>query len=178
MANFEFRDNLPETITTDRLILRAPNGADVEAMARLANNAKIFQMLSRLPNPYAQSDAVEFIDSFSRSATEHAFSILTRDEAFIGVMSLFLNSEPQVEFGYWIGEPYWGEGYATEVALALIAAADAAGCNAINARARSTNKASIRVLEKTGFKQTDERIDDCGPHKGVHVTIFRRERMR
>lgn len=181
MADFDFRDQLPDSLKTKRLILRAPSHADVDAMARLANNTKIHQMLSRLPHPYARENAIDFIDNIARTAEEHAYSILSKDETFIGVIGvigLHLLPGELPELGYWLGEPYWGEGYASEATAAILSAADTAGCATIRARAITENKASIAVLLKSGFVKTDEGIDDCGVHKGVSVTQFRRERLR
>ncbi len=173
-----FVANLPETIRTARLVLRAPNRSDVAAMARLANNQNIFKWLARLPNPYRQSDAVEFVETIARSQNEHAFSILTDDGGFIGTIGFHLDPEEPTEIGYWIGEPYWGLGYGSEAVAAVVDAADAAGCDRIAARAQSDNHSSCRVLEKSGFVETSRRIADCGPHKGRAITYFRRDRLR
>ncbi len=177
-TGFAFIARLPETIRTERLMLRAPNRDDVVALARLANNKNIHKWLARLPHPYGEADAVEFIDTIARGSDEHAFSILTGDGGFIGTIGLHLDGEGPAELGYWIGEAYWGLGYASEAAAALLAAADAAGCDRIVAQAQSLNLASCRVLEKSGFAETNRRIADCGPHKARSITYFCREPMR
>jgi RimJ/RimL family protein N-acetyltransferase len=63
--------------------------------------------------------------------------------------------EPAAELGYWLGVPYWGNGYATE---ALHAVVDYAFTDlehdSLQAGARVTNPASRRVLEKCGFQWT------------------------
>ena len=59
------------------------------------------------------------------------------------------------EIGYWLGVKYWGNGYATEAARALIDHTfTELGCEALQAAARVTNPASRRVLEKCGFQWT------------------------
>ncbi len=177
-ADFALVTRLPEPIRSDRLMLRAPNRADVTAMARLANNRNIHKWLARLPHPFGEADAIAFIDRTARGPLEHAYSILTADGGFIGVCGLTDNEEGPVELGYWLGEPYWGLGYASEAVAALVAAADAAGCDRIAAWAQTLNHASCRVLEKSGFAETSRRTADCGPHKGVSITYFTRERLR
>lgn len=177
-ADFAFVASMPETFRTTRLVFRAPNRTDVAAMARLANNQNIFKWLSRLPHPYGEADAIEFIDSISRGPSEYAYSILTSDGGFIGTIGLHLKPEDPVELGYWIGEPYWGLGYGSEAVAAFIAAADSAGCDRIDARAQSANSASCRVLEKSGFRETSRHIADCGPHKGRAISYYTRERLR
>lgn len=178
MTDFAFVTRLPETIETARLVLRAPERSDAGAMARLANNKNIHKWLSRLPYPYAEQDAFEFIDTLARGNGEHAFSVLTDDGGFIGVAGLHLHADRPVELGYWLGEAYWGLGYGSEAIAGLLAAVDASGCDRIDARAISSNHASRRVLEKSGFVKTSERTDDCGPHQGVSVTFYTRERLR
>lgn len=162
---------LPDRLETSRLVLRAPTLDDVPEMARLANNQKIHEMTT-LPYPYVESDAVAFITNFARSESEHAYAIC-RSDRFIGTIGLHLKSDSAPELGYWVGEPFWGQGYATEAATALVKAVRATGvCSVVRARARSTNAASRTVLEKIGFELIAENVDDCGPHKGVSVATY------
>lgn len=177
-ADFAFVTRLPESLWSARLVLRTPNRGDVASMARLANNKSIYKWLSRLPHPYGEADALAFVDTVARSRDEHAFSILTRDGDFIGVIGLHLCADGTTEIGYWLGEPYWGDGYGSEAVSALLAATDAAGCDRLEARAQTLNFASCRVLEKSGFVETSRHIASCGPHQGVSITSFRRERLR
>jgi RimJ/RimL family protein N-acetyltransferase len=59
------------------------------------------------------------------------------------------------EIGYWLGVPFWGNGYATEMARALIDHAFGdRGHDVLVAGARVSNPASRRVLEKCGFQWT------------------------
>ena len=59
------------------------------------------------------------------------------------------------EIGYWLGVPFWGNGYATEAARALIDHAFGdLGYAVLTAGARVSNPASRRVLEKCGFQWT------------------------
>ena len=177
-ADHTFVTRLPEPIVTNRLVLRAPNRGDVTAMARLANNKNVHKWLARLPHPYGEADAIEFVDRIARGPGEHACSILTGDGGLIGVIGLQLSSNAPAEIGYWLGEVYWGLGYASEAVAGFVAALDAAGCDRIAARAISSNHASCRVLKKSGFAETSRRIEDCGPNKDVSVTRFTRERLR
>jgi RimJ/RimL family protein N-acetyltransferase len=59
------------------------------------------------------------------------------------------------ELGYWFGTSFWGRGYATEAARALIDYAFAnLGCERLHSGARVSNPASRRVLEKCAFQWT------------------------
>lgn len=72
------------------------------------------------------------------------------------------------ELGYWIGEPFQGQGYATEAAAALIPAAFATlGLQTIQAGARVDNAASFSILEKLQMRAFDERMI-YAPHRNCH----------
>ncbi len=162
---------IPDTIETKRLLLRAPDMSDAPALQELANNKTIHKFLARLPYPYTREHAVDFITNLARAENEHAYAI-TLDNALVGVMGLHLADADIPELGYWLGEPYWGNGYATEAALGVLQAAAAAGFSTVTARSITENNGSIAVLLKTGFLQTTEGIGDCGQHKDVCVTHF------
>ncbi len=71
------------------------------------------------------------------------------------------------ELGYWIGEPFQGQGYATEAAGGLISAAfNTLELATIQAGARLDNAESFSVLEKLGMRAVGER------------TVFARNRDR
>lgn len=178
MIDTALRQRLPDSLSSNRLLLRRPQIGDAPALARLANNEKIYRMLARLPHPYKIKDAHAFIDKAARCGQEHAWSVLSRDEDFLGVIGLHFQPLHAPELGYWLGEPYWGEGYASEAAIAVTKACDAIGIQGLQARARADNAASVRVLEKAGFIRTGERMDNCGPHKGVSVVYLEREGRR
>ena len=73
----------------------------------------------------------------------------------IGACGIDLRDGPTPEIGYWLGVPYWGRGYATEAARAVIDHAFGdLDHEALQAGARVSNPASRRVLEKCGFQWT------------------------
>ncbi len=178
MSALDFTVKIAEPIRTERLTLRAPAREDVAAMAALANNKRIHKWLSRLPHPYGESDAIDFIDNKSRSAESFAFSVVLREIGFIGVTGFHLEAEDRPELGYWLGEPHWGNGYATEAMAGLLNAVAETGCTKLFARALSENGPSRRVLEKSGFKKTGSEIGMCGTHLGVSITSYEWEPER
>jgi RimJ/RimL family protein N-acetyltransferase len=155
---------LPATITTARLVLTTPTLAHVPQMALLANNRRIYEVLARLPHPYDESHGRIFVETIARGPEEFAWSILRGDD-YIGGMGLHLPGEVP-ELGYWLGEPHWGQGYATEAALAVVAAARAAGYPALRSRALASNAGSLNVLRKAGFVVTGEGPDPKGTNEG------------
>jgi RimJ/RimL family protein N-acetyltransferase len=140
-------------LATERLILRVPRREDAKAIACLANDRRVAVNTARIPHPYGLGDAQQFIAAVNRQDGEIAFAI-TLDDALIGLCGVNPRTSG-VEIGYWLGVPYWGHGYATEAARALIdyAFADLRH-EAMQAGARVSNPASRRVLEKCGFQWT------------------------
>jgi RimJ/RimL family protein N-acetyltransferase len=77
-----------------------------------------------------------------------------QDDRLIGACGLTIERDhDRAELGYWIGKPYWGNGYATEAAAALVRYAFASGLNRVMARHFRGNVASGRVMQKIGMRQ-------------------------
>lgn len=168
------KHRLPATLTTDRLVLTTPSLAHVPEMAMLANNKALHAVLSRLPHPYDESHGRFFVETIARGPDEFAWSIL-HEAHFIGTIGLHLLPDELPELGYWLGEPHWGHGYATEAAHAVVAAARATGCPALHARALLSNAASRNVLRKIGFDEIGEAVDTAGTLAGRPVMQMRLE---
>jgi RimJ/RimL family protein N-acetyltransferase len=151
------RESLPEesipVLETRRLSLRAPRLEDAKTVAALANDRRIAENTARIPHPYKVADAEGFISGANKAGGEAVFLIALRDEV-IGACGIMFHEETP-ELGYWLGVPYWGNGYATEALHAVIdyAFTDLEHA-ALQAGARVTNPASRRVLEKCGFQWT------------------------
>jgi RimJ/RimL family protein N-acetyltransferase len=154
-------------LETGRLVLRGVRFEDAKRVAALVNDRRIAENTARIPHPYTVSDAKEWISAaISQSATSYVITIAGE---VIGACGLdmprpdppFFPTLPSrrlgrgAEIGYWIGVPFWGCGYATEAARALIDHAFGdLGCQVLTASARVSNPASRRVLEKCGFQWT------------------------
>ena len=166
------RDILPVRITTRRLVLRAPIRGDVPDLVKHADNRNVAKWLVRLPHPYTRADAIGFVEIFSQRADERPF-VITLDNALIGVVGFTFREGRPPELGYWLGEPFWGHGYATEAVRGLIDAAHSTGLyGLIAARCLEDNIASAKVLEKSGFKRTGKvLVEDDGPEKRRILTF-------
>ncbi len=153
-------------LETERLVLRAPRLEDAENIAMLANERRIAENTARIPHPYTLADAKTFLAAANRSDQETTFLIALTDGTIIGACGLELRDGPggsggpsaagaMPELGCWLGVAYWGRGFATEAARALIDHAFTdLELEALQAGARVTNPASRRVLEKCGFQWT------------------------
>ncbi len=142
-------------LETERLVLRAPRLEDAEAIATLVNDRRIAENTLRIPHPYRLADAQAFIASASATDGETVFLITGRDGAVLGGCGIAKLDGETPEIGYWLGVAFWGNGYASEAARALIDHAFVdLGHDTLVAGARVSNPASRRVLEKCGFQWT------------------------
>lgn len=144
-------------LLSQRLVMRAPHEEDIDALAHLANNAAVATMVSRMPHPYTARDAADFVRRTNAGEIGKCVYAITKAEngEFLGCCALepHVNDADTLEIGYWLGEPHWNRGYATEAAHALIDMAfRTRDIVHIDARCRVTNIASRRVIQKCGFQ--------------------------
>ena len=149
------RERSIPVLETERLILRAPTLEDVKAVAALANDRRIAENTLRIPHPYRRADAEAFISAANLDDQEIVFLTTLRDGTVLGACGIAMLDGNAPELGYWLGAPYWGCGYATEAARALIDYGFTdLGYERLVSGARVSNPASRRVLEKCGFQWT------------------------
>jgi RimJ/RimL family protein N-acetyltransferase len=147
-----FREARSDVLETERLTLRRPTLADVKAIARLANDRRIAENTRRLPHPYSQDHAVEFIRATAALRSETAF-LIEHDDGPIGMVGIDCSTPDEAELGYWLGVDYWGRGFGTEAARGAIDFFfEELAEEHLYAGARVTNPASRNVLEKCGFQ--------------------------
>jgi RimJ/RimL family protein N-acetyltransferase len=152
---------LRETIRTERLILRPHTARDAEAVTAGIGNFAVARNLSTPPWPYEMRHAEQWIEARPAERAEGrvaAYAICTPADQLIGTITLsrmqrYEDVAPGAwELGYWLGEPHWGFGFATEAGRALIDAADAdLGSQTIVAAYFMENAQSRHALEKLGF---------------------------
>jgi [ribosomal protein S5]-alanine N-acetyltransferase len=135
--------------------VRSWSPADVDALAKYANNRRIsVNLRDRFPHPYTRDIAQAFIRSVRERLPETAFALAVAGEAVGGIGFVLQEDIERVsaEIGYWLAEPFWGRGMATEAVRAMTAfAIEQHGLTRVYARVADWNAASIRVLEKSGY---------------------------
>lgn len=143
---------------TERLLLRPGWEEDAAPLAAAIGDEAILTKLAKVPSPYKLTDAQEFL-GFERREGDADFLIVARTGGaprLVGGVGLHPDGE-DLELGYWIARPYWGLGFATEAARAVI---DIARHTLRRRRLVSghfiDNPASGRVLSKLGFKPTGD----------------------
>ena len=172
-----FRESSIPVLETTRLFLRAPRLGDAKAIAALANDRHIAENTARIPHPYKVTDAKDWIAGANKNPDEEQYVITLGNGALIGACGLELR-DGAPSLGYWLGQPFWRKGYATEAVRALIDHAFGdLDHEALHATARVTNPASRHVLEKCGFQWTG--VGLCrirAIHSSAPVDRFRLER--
>jgi RimJ/RimL family protein N-acetyltransferase len=113
-------------------------------------------MRDGFPHPYTQSDALDWIARARAARPVTSFAIVVANRA-VGGLGFELKTDVErysAEVGYWLGEEIWGRGIATAaLKTATPYALKAYGLNRLFALPFVENLASIRVLEKTGYRR-------------------------
>ncbi|PTQ07788.1 GNAT family N-acetyltransferase [Sphingomonas oleivorans] len=168
---------------TERLLLRPGWIEDAPALAAAIADEAIVTKLSRVPWPYRLEDAEAFLGA-SQPADASAndlprFLIWLRTHGapkLIGGIGL-QRTETGAELGYWIVRDYWGLGFATEAARAVVALADESlRLPTLEAGHFVDNPASGRVLQKLGFQPTGRTTGLYSTARGAIAPSLRYER--
>lgn len=142
-------------INTARLTLRRFTAADAANVQRLAGAREVAQGTLLIPHPYPDGAAEAWIAAQREKLEkgDHSFAI-EADGQLAGAIGLHIEREHQrAEIGYWIGVPFWGRGYATEAARAVVQFGfETQSLNRVFAFHFAHNPASGRVLAKIGMR--------------------------
>lgn len=164
-------------LTSPRLLLRPLRLSDAGPMALWCGQYRVASMLARVPHPYPPGAAEAYIERVLGGRSGEQVWALDGTPSgaaeFLGVVGLKGAPGDAVRgFGYWVGPPAWGLGYATEATATVLDAAFAdPELAAIETSVYTDNPASRRVLEKLGFRVTGEDTKFC-PARGTLVPEF------
>jgi RimJ/RimL family protein N-acetyltransferase len=138
---------------TERLLLRPSWPEDASAIYEAIADEGIVRNLARAPWPYTPEDAAHFAGAEPSKMFPNFMLMLRTNGApqLIGSCGLG-DRDGEVELGYWIARPFWGQGYAAEAAKAVVGIARALGYRKLVAGHFTDNPASGRVLRKVGFR--------------------------
>ena len=148
-------------LRTDRLVLRDAGAGDVDAVhATLASDWDVV----RFTGSWVWPPDRDFTASRCQPIPpkQGLGGVVTRDGDIIGMASIF----GEAELGYMLARDHWGQGYATEICRALVAAGFASGRYArLQACVFDDNPGSARVLRKLGFEEGAACIGHCASRK-------------
>jgi RimJ/RimL family protein N-acetyltransferase len=138
--------------------IRSFRSTDAASLAKHCDNYRVARNMSAIPHPYSLAHAEEWIATATGHAPETHFAI-TIDDHVIGGIGIEVGDRDSLvvcdhdaEIGYWLGEPFWGRGIATEAVAALTDWAFAElRLVRLHAAVYARNPASARVLEKAGY---------------------------
>jgi ribosomal-protein-alanine N-acetyltransferase len=144
-------------LQTARLTLRSYTPADIPALLPLIGAREIAATTLRIPHPYTESYAQEYVaiarqDMLSGKGLR--IGVFLRESEFLcgGVGMRIEADHRHAELGYWIGVPYWGNGYAAEAATAIVQFGfETLKLHRIFASHTTNNPASAKVLKKIGM---------------------------
>jgi [ribosomal protein S5]-alanine N-acetyltransferase len=149
---------VPELVTlkTDRLILRPYTLDDAPRVFELAGDLRVARTTVNIPHPYPAGAAETWILTHAQEAAADValtWAVTSPDTGAVGGVGLRLAlRHARAELGYWIGHPYWGRGYATEAAVAVLEHAfERLSLNRVHATHVTRNPASGRVMQKLGM---------------------------
>ena len=144
-------------LETPRLLLRPFALSDAQSVQALAGDAAIADTTLRIPHPYEDGMAEEWIGTHERlfESGEQANFAITRktNRELVGAIGLVIEGgADRAELGYWVGKPGWGQGYCSEAGRAVLAFGfETLHLQRIHACFFPRNPASGRVLEKLGM---------------------------
>lgn len=154
------RNNPFNIIETERLILRTWKESDAEAYFTINQDPKVLEFL---PGPLMMDVVKQFIADKNQCFVDHGYTLWAVEEKMTGAMMGFIGFSspswkahftPCIEIGWRLGSQYWGKGYATEGAKAVLEYGfKQFGWEEIVSFTVPDNSRSIRVMEKIGMKR-------------------------
>jgi [ribosomal protein S5]-alanine N-acetyltransferase len=144
-------------VETQRLILRKFELSDAAGLFKVANDPLVTVYLAWEPHE-SEQQSLDFIQSFINGYASgdcgHWAIVRKADNTFLGMLTLRPGvSQPRGEVGYWIGSPYWKQGYMTEALTGFIDLCfKQLGLHRIQACHFTENPASGKVMEKAGMR--------------------------
>ena len=141
------------TLETERLRIRPYSEADIPELLPLIGAKEVAETTLRIAHPYTERDARAFLELVQDPGKMWLAITLRQDGRQIGGIGLRIDEDHKhAELGYWLGVPYWGQGYATEAARELLRHGfEELKLHRIFATHFKNNPASGNILRKLGM---------------------------
>ncbi|MFN0034170.1 MAG: GNAT family N-acetyltransferase [Saprospiraceae bacterium] len=146
----------------EHIALTVLEPGDKPNLVRYLNDPVIYRNTLRIPFPYTEADAEQWVNNMREAREKQGFvsnwAIRHAEHGVIGGIGAFLRTGVEGhldEIGYWLAEPFRGQGIMTDVVRALCDGLfeSRPALVRIEAKVHSYNPASARVLEKAGFER-------------------------
>ncbi|RDV10733.1 N-acetyltransferase [Pontibacter diazotrophicus] len=165
-------------IETERLFLTELKSDDIYEIVKHASNKNISDFTQNIPFPYSEKDAIHWISVANKgfeNGSQYTFAIRTKENnEFIGGIGLKVERrDNRAEIGYWIAEPYWGKGLATEATKSIIKYGfEKLKLNKLTSSHLAKNPASGRVMENCGMTKEGELKEQVFKQSEYHDLIL------
>ncbi|MBL6674834.1 MAG: GNAT family N-acetyltransferase [Alphaproteobacteria bacterium] len=136
---------------TNNLIIKKPSEKHLNSLIKELNNWNISKWLIEVPYPYTVDDAKYWVKKTKQD--EYSFNIYLKNKLIGGLSLANQRENSKWVLGYWIGEEYWGNGYAIEACENLISYFFSNTNNSIiYASHMKDNIKSKKIIINLGFK--------------------------
>jgi len=147
-------------IRTERLFLRPGWPEDMDAFLQAMGGDPVARNIGVSELPHSADEMRDYLERPRAGLLQHFFVHL-RDSLgapLVGGVGLGHSGDEQadgeLELGYWIAREHRGHGYAAEAVRAVLAQARMLGHQRVVASRFARSRASVRVLERSGFRAT------------------------
>ncbi len=164
-------------IETSRLFLTELRANDIPQIVEYASNEKMAAFTLNLPSPYSEEDAIFWVNLANqgfKNGTNYIFGIRLKSNGhFIGGIGLTVEKRfNRAEVGYWIAEPFWNKGFATEATKAIIKYAfKELASNKITSHYLVGNPASGKVMGNSGMCKEGELKEHVSRDSNYHDVV-------
>lgn len=142
-----------------RIVLRPWDSSESDAFASLLDDPRVWE---HMPQPYPGKITRDIADSLIALSNDGAFHHVRAIEVegvAVGQVRLEY-SDRGSELSYWIGRMHWRRGIAGRAVRLFLETAPIRG--QLHARVRPENLASLRLLDRAGFRRQDKASDGSG----------------
>ena len=154
--------------------------AHMHSLVKYAGNPQITCFMSDGFSNLSTLDGAKKFIKFANSGTNKLYRAIEVDGQVVGGIGFSVQTDiyrKNAELGYWLAEPFHGNGIASKAILLILKeASDTFDITRIYAKPFSNNPASHRVLEKAGFKLEavlEKTIFKNGEYLNEHIYGFR-----
>jgi RimJ/RimL family protein N-acetyltransferase len=157
----------PETLTTERLVLRPYRRDDEPAFVALVVDPEVMRFVGDgvMTDERARRVFARVFELYERGAWGVWAVEETASGGVVGSAEIKPRPTGDWEIVYLLAPPAWGKGYATELGRALVRfGLERLGLPRVAATVDEANEASVRVLGKLRMRRIGEESDEDGPY--------------